>query len=373
MSNPYDNSRFPENPFSTVGEQPQPVRVDEILPEVEPPSAGFLIQLFVVPALIVGVIVGFMLLFNALTSGKTDPQQYVRQIASGRVNSWQAAHDLAVEIQRNPEWTKDASMVRELSALLNKQIQERLPQQEAFAKAFIEQVSYLCRILLRCESTAESRTAIVAALGYEHGGKDDHFVRAAAVEALSLEIAALRNSEFASQIEERLIELSRDENSLVRVRAAYVLGLAPAPSETRKSRLKAMLIDAKDDVRFNAATSLARFGELECLPILCQMLQLRSVSESSVSIRETPREKNDREAREVVVLEAALGAVAVLAQKTDINREALQEPEAKIVELIKDADRLPSGARSHLLALAEATQALIVSGKPVDVGASKGS
>ena len=43
------------------------------LPPVEPPSAGFLVQLFLVPALIVGIIVCVWLAFHWLAQLGNDP------------------------------------------------------------------------------------------------------------------------------------------------------------------------------------------------------------------------------------------------------------------------------------------------------------
>ena len=45
---------------------------DSALPEVQPPSAGFIVQLFVVPAVIVLIIVAVYVLFGRLASGEAD-------------------------------------------------------------------------------------------------------------------------------------------------------------------------------------------------------------------------------------------------------------------------------------------------------------
>jgi len=52
----------PSDPESDIAQIP------ENLPPVEPPSAGFIIQLFVVPGLIVLAIVGVYLLFGKLAT-----------------------------------------------------------------------------------------------------------------------------------------------------------------------------------------------------------------------------------------------------------------------------------------------------------------
>ena len=63
----------PENdtaPPLTDGEFESPD--DPILPPVEPPSAGFIVQLFLIPALIVAVILGVYLLFGQLAASEME-------------------------------------------------------------------------------------------------------------------------------------------------------------------------------------------------------------------------------------------------------------------------------------------------------------
>ena len=50
---------------------------DDALPPVEPPSAGFILQLFVVPGVIVVVVIMIWLMFNWLAHMGTDPRSYV--------------------------------------------------------------------------------------------------------------------------------------------------------------------------------------------------------------------------------------------------------------------------------------------------------
>ena len=56
------------------------------LPPVEPPSAGFVVQLFVIPALVVVVVIIVWLLFGKLAGGERDAMEYVRQLRSPTAN-----------------------------------------------------------------------------------------------------------------------------------------------------------------------------------------------------------------------------------------------------------------------------------------------
>jgi hypothetical protein len=60
--------------MSSVDVDSETAQLPEDLPPVEPPSAGFIIQLFVVPGLIVLAIVGVWALFGKLASGENDWQ-----------------------------------------------------------------------------------------------------------------------------------------------------------------------------------------------------------------------------------------------------------------------------------------------------------
>ena len=72
-----------------------PSPTDHGLPPVEPPSARFILQLFVVPAVIVTIIVLVWLLFNWLAQMGSDPTKYVAALRSNSKARWQAAASLA--------------------------------------------------------------------------------------------------------------------------------------------------------------------------------------------------------------------------------------------------------------------------------------
>src|SRR5690348_13895689 len=61
------------------------------LPPVEPPSAGFIVQLFVIPAVIVAIIVVVWALFSWLAHTGSDPKAYVEAMKRDNESRWQAA------------------------------------------------------------------------------------------------------------------------------------------------------------------------------------------------------------------------------------------------------------------------------------------
>ena len=103
------------------GDQP-PALPD--LPPVEAPSAGFVVQLFVIPAIVVAVVIFVWLLFGKLAGGERDPADYVRRLrqASG---DWRSAFELASLIQNDAKLASDPHLLGELSDLLSTELKTK--------------------------------------------------------------------------------------------------------------------------------------------------------------------------------------------------------------------------------------------------------
>src|SRR5438309_7772813 len=76
------------------------------LPPVEAPSAGFVLQLFVIPAVVVAVVIVVWLLFGKLAGGERDAMEYVRQLRHPSAN-WRSAFELASLIQNDARLGSD--------------------------------------------------------------------------------------------------------------------------------------------------------------------------------------------------------------------------------------------------------------------------
>src|SRR3954469_22661870 len=87
------------------------------LPPVEAPSAGFIVQLFVIPAVVVAVVIVVWLLFGKLAGGERDALEYVRMLRSPSAN-WRAAFELASLIQNDSRLARDQALMGELTDLL---------------------------------------------------------------------------------------------------------------------------------------------------------------------------------------------------------------------------------------------------------------
>jgi hypothetical protein len=122
----------------------RPMSPDHLLPPVEPPSAGFLVQLFLVPGLIVAIIVGVWLTFHWLAHLGQDPQAYVRTLRRDNEGRWQAALNLANDL-RGPGGAvlkADATLAGELGRILADESKSgRTGEQSQMLRV------YLCRAL----------------------------------------------------------------------------------------------------------------------------------------------------------------------------------------------------------------------------------
>src|SRR6516164_8891411 len=107
----------PAERFRASSGNPDPTANLPDLPQVEPPSAGFVVQLFVIPAAVVVVVIIVWLLFGKLAGGERDATEYVRQLRSPTAN-WRLAFELASLIQHDAKIGSDPFLLGELSELL---------------------------------------------------------------------------------------------------------------------------------------------------------------------------------------------------------------------------------------------------------------
>lgn len=266
-----------------------PERGGEVLPPVQAPTSGFLLQLFFIPLLIVLIIVVVWMLFSWLAHMGSSPRELAKEI-SGRNNaSWQRAVTLAEMLDAAP--TNTANGVRrdrEMAQDLSRKLQE-FRQSGAKDEASVKLQEFLCNALAKFE-VAEPVDALAEATEKESDEKLLPVRIAAAnglAELLSRLIedpqtaeANLEKLRANSALITRLIEVTRDQVEAgspsalrvdeIRSRAAYSLGLIGGPEAL--DRLAVMLQDRSSNARNNAAFGLARHGDVRALPGILEML-----------------------------------------------------------------------------------------------------
>ena len=243
----------------------------DTLPPVEPPSAAFLVQLFLVPAIIVTIIVFVWLAFHWLAQLGNDPEGYVKTLRRDSEGRWQAALNLANDL-RGPGGAAlkaNAELAGELGLILDG---EAASGRLAGAGNAAEQSRTLCTYL--CRALGEFAVPEAAPPLVARTSADDPQVARAALEALAVLADNLSHAGrgFADpeSVQQAVIAASRNDDPLVRSRAAYALGVVGGGGA--QERLRELCGEAAEDVRSNAALGLARLGDVTAYETLGEML-----------------------------------------------------------------------------------------------------
>lgn len=254
--------------MAPTAETPQNLSPDDTLPAVEPPSAGFILQLFVVPAVIVAIIVAVWLMFNWLAHMGDDPQSYVKALSRDNAARWQAAVNLANALRRpNNKLRGDKQLAQQLSQALEEELQNGKQQ---FNENEIKLRVYLCRTLGEFE-VADGLPVLLKATTLNRNEAEIP-VRWSAIEAIALLASGSAGDQVRQNAEVTpvLLTCSRDDDVAIRSRAAFALGVIGG--QAAQDRLVQMLADPVPDVRYNAATGLARSGDAKAIDVLVEML-----------------------------------------------------------------------------------------------------
>ena len=262
---------------------------DKNLPPVQPPTLGFLVQLFVIPGLIVGVIVMVWMLFNWLAHMGSDPGKELDILASGSKGRWQAAFNLAKQLADDKEGKLrgNAEMAGKMATVLTTALDTPLnrgtkqsdinEKQEAIALRY-----YLVRSLGLF--TVDTGTKVLLRAAAPSDDLDELQVQVAALDSLG-QIAAVmltpargspdskpRAWENEAAVRAAMLAASQSNQIEARERAAFHLGQFQDPAVTQ--RLEELTEDAQILTRFHAATSLAIHGNDKALPVLRDMLEV---------------------------------------------------------------------------------------------------
>jgi hypothetical protein len=289
----------------------RPLTPDDSLPPVEPPSAAFLVQLFLVPAIIVAIIVAVWLAFHWLAQLGNDPEGYVKTLRRNNEGRWQAALNFANDL-RGPGGAAlkgDAGLAQELGSILADEVASGRPKAAGHVG---EQSKTLCGYL--CRALGEFAVPEAAApLVARAADSSDPETAQAAVEALAVLADNLATAGRAftdpAAVTAVLLAAAGSDDAAVRSRAAYALGVVGGSGAT--GRLAELLGDAADNVRFNAAVGLARQHDPAAWDTLSEMLSLPDVE---VPVGDDAKQ-SERYKRAIVALNA-LKAVGLLVDAT---------------------------------------------------------
>ena len=219
----------------------------------------------VVPGAIVLVCLTIAVGIGWLTYDGSSPEELVDAIEHREGNDrWRAGVQLAGMLA-DPEhetMRRDGRLAKRLTEVLRRELELGDGHQED-----VMLQAYLCRALGEFELDV-SLSVLVEATGTNQVGA----VRRSAIEGIALLADSLNTERVVAEpgLIDSLFAASRDNDPLVRLSAAYTLGVLGGAQV--EERLAAMLLDENALVRYNAATGLARWGNAAAIDVLVEML-----------------------------------------------------------------------------------------------------
>ncbi|MGQ0635692.1 MAG: HEAT repeat domain-containing protein [Planctomycetaceae bacterium] len=249
--------------------EPDVAQLPDDLPPVQPPSAGFIVQLFVVPGLIVAAIVGVWLLFGKLAAPDTDWRNQMAELQNPNEHRrWRGALGLAQMLKADRgqgDQGERLAQNRELAQTLADVLNRELTSGSAVNEEHNYQ-AFLARTLGLFDLPDVVQPALEAALR----PGNDREVRKNALASIAVMSDRMSNFPSAAYLA-AVTQASFDDDALIRRLSAYTLGLWPVASA--QDRLEVMLQDSDADTRINAAIGLARQGDSRGTGVLSEVLK----------------------------------------------------------------------------------------------------
>jgi HEAT repeat protein len=293
-------------------QNPPPLAAHELLPPVEPPSASFIIQLFVVPAVIVVIVVMIGWLVTAMaTTGNRDPQEIVATLRSSSQTRWQEAFELANSLRtdKDNQLKTNTVLADELAKLLAEEHKAARPDDDS-----VKLRSFLCAALGAFHVDNGLPVLLDVAANDVDETVRGHAINAIAVLSEEFRTADPPRTLASDKLVGTFVELARDKSDMVRSQTAYALGvltLAPDADPQLMKALEELAEDLYPDARYNAATGLARQGSLLAVAPLVEMLDLESLA---TSIKGEARPEMQVRKRNTII-KNALDAVLMVKEK----------------------------------------------------------
>lgn len=270
---------------SSVASDEPTADLPEDLPPVEPPSAGFIMQLFLVPGLIVAAVIAVWALFGKLSSSEQDWRQLVAEVRSNNEHRrWRGATGLAQMLRSDVELKESGSQLstnpqiaKELATLLTELLNEPTQDPE-----LTSQQSFLARTLGWLDSLEQTLPALLQATD----SKYETIVRSDALRSIALIAGRASDSDKPldrPEVTDKLLEVSQDSEPLIRQVCAFTLGLIPGDAVDQ--RLRVMAEDRDSNTAINAVLQMSRRGMPEAFDALLGLLESASQPVDPASLK----------------------------------------------------------------------------------------
>ena len=289
------------DPVSTS--PPQRPELSDDLPPVQPPSAGFIVQLFVVPGLIVLAVVAVWAAFGQIAASEQDWKALVEQLQSPnshlRKRGMYGLAQVLDQDRRLGDRGQHLAQNTDIAAALAEQLTKELKSGSTSEESIGFQL-YLCRAL----SYLDTPQLTMGPLRQSLLPTRDIEVRKSGVSSIAM--IAGRAFEKGTPLDDpetvdALVELSADSQPLMRQTAAFALGLFR--SSTADQQLHVLLGNGDWKTCVNAAIALARQGNTDGLSVFKRALTAK------------PTEKPEEQIEHFMILTNSLKAISQLGPK----------------------------------------------------------
>ncbi len=313
------------------------------LPPVEPPSAGFVVQLFVIPALVVVVVIIVWLLFGKLAGGERDAMEYVRQLRSTTAN-WRMAFELASLIQNDSKIGGDPILLGELTDLLTHELDRN---EDSTLTQYVALTLGAFRTLDAKTESGQSVDPLVP-LARALEPKYDAPIRIAAAASLAKQAGRMNGTLQDPRAVEALGAAAAGEPTELRQLAIYALGFFGGQTATQILRQR--LVEDEDRfVRYNAAVALARRGDPSAEKTLREMLTAADL-DRVIDLSSTTEKQNKIEAIQLEALEALRSSISkgstelaksLSAQLTELKKSGLVSVRSQALQVLQSLQNEP--------------------------------
>lgn len=308
--------------MSSESSQPtRPLNPADVLPPVEPPSAGFIVKLFLIPAVIVGAVISVLGVIYWIRSAGEDVGRYVDALERNDEGRWQAAVNLSNALIKkgNEKYRGDPELLKRVTSVFEGELAKGSMDDKAIELRF-----FLMRVLGEMNQP-EAVPPLVKGLVTKRDPREVD-VRLGAMQGLSMLIPniAAAKPQNDKALTTALVDAAGDESPVVRYHAAYALALLDGAEFV--PLLEKLLEDGAFDVRANAAVGLARHGNPICIPELSKMVDPAELDEHLSKVPE-----KEQAFKRTTLLSNGFAAAKMLHQKA---------PQADVKPIIESLDRL---------------------------------
>ena len=316
------------DPFAHASTSPDKPPTLSDLPPVEAPSAGFVVQLFVIPAAVVVVVVIVWLLFGKLAGGERDAMEYVRQLQLPQAN-WRSAFELASLIQNDQAIAVRPQAPRRAD---RPPVARAGPRRGSEARRRTPKLPQYLALTLGAFRTLEAHTQSgqvvdpIDPLARALEPKFDKTIRIAAAVSLAKQAARLDGKLDDPRAVKALGQMATDENPQIRQIALYALGFfgGSQAEQVLRDRIRT---DEDRFTRYNAAVALGRRGDPAAESTLREMLSTADLDKVVQVDRETQKQ-NTPAARQRSIETIQLEAL-------DALRSSLHKPAPQLARSLR--------------------------------------